>query len=195
MPPQKPPKIVSLPRKTGWWILWPSKDPAAHQKANKTHSRPFLAGRYIEEAMGVSHMTAIRWCGDEVSTVTSVTVENPLEAPGADGKAYPSERLNAARRQLSRDELKDLVIRLRKEHHLSYRQIEDCTGIPYRTCAFWCEESISTVQSCTVENPPSVFSADGKERPAERLSPEDWFSTWCPKNTFLDFRGTMERWT
>ena len=103
--------------------------------------------------------------------------------------------LNAARRQLSKDELKDLVIRLRKEHRLSYRQIEDCTGIPYRTCAFWCEEPISTVQSCTVENPPSVFSADGKERPAERLSPEDWFSTWCPKNTFLDFRGTMERWT
>ena len=118
-------------------------------------------------------MTAIRWCGDEVSTVTSVTVENPLEAPGADGKAYPSERLNAARRQLSRDELKDLVIRLRKEHRLSYRQIEEATGVPDNTAMRWCEEELSTAPVGAVENHTKVQSADGKERPSERLSPVD----------------------
>ena len=95
MPPQKPPKIVSLPRKMGWWILWPSKHPAAHQKANKTHSRPFLAGGYIEKATGVPKSTVLVWCEEQehFSTVQGWTVENPPSVLSADRKKRPSERL------------------------------------------------------------------------------------------------------
>jgi hypothetical protein len=97
--PQKPPKIFSLPRKTGWWILWPSKHPAAHQKANKTHSRPFLAGGYIEKATGVPKSTVLVWCEEQehFSTVQGCTVENPPSVLSADGKERPSERLKTQR--------------------------------------------------------------------------------------------------
>ena len=174
MPP-KTPKIASLPRKMGWWILWPSKHPAAHQKANKTHSRPFLAGGYIEKATGVPKSTVLVWCEDQehFSTVQGWTVENPPSVFSADGKTYPSERLNAARRQLTKDELRELVRKLRFEHKMSYPMIEQATGVPFKTCQRWCDEDVSGLSSDKPENSIKVQGADKKEYPAERLSPVD----------------------
>jgi DNA-directed RNA polymerase specialized sigma24 family protein len=44
-----------------------------------------------------------------------------------------------------------------------------------RTCCRWCQEEdqFPTASNDAVENVLKVFSADGKERPAERLSPVD----------------------
>ena len=81
--------------------------------------------------------------------------------------------LNAARRQLSKDELKELVISLRKEHRLSYPLIEQATGVHNVTAMRWCDEQVSTSANEEVEIPAKILSADGKERPSERLSPED----------------------
>ena len=167
MPPQKPPKIVSLPRKMGWWILCPSTQRLIRRPIKR------IPGHFWPE--GTSNRTCAFWCEEPISGVRIRTPENPLEATGADGKTYPSERLNAARRQLSKDEIKDLVIRLRKEHRLSYRQIEEATGVSEKTCRGWCQENdqFSGAENAAPENSVKVQGADKKEYPAERLSPED----------------------
>ena len=83
--------------------------------------------------------------------------------------------LNVARRQLSKDELKNLVVRLRQKHRLSYRQIEEATGVSEKTCRGWCQENdqFSGAENAAPENSVKVQGADKKEYPAERLSLED----------------------
>ena len=132
----------------------------------------------IEQATGVHNVTAMRWCGEAFSPSANEEAENPLKVQGADKKEYPAERPSpedlAERRRRVR-QLRELVIRLRKEHRLSYRQIEEATGVPKSTVTDWCGEAdtISGVRNRTPENSVEAVGADGKAYPSERLSPED----------------------
>jgi sirohydrochlorin ferrochelatase len=56
---------------------------------------------------------------------------------------------------------------------MSYPMIEQATGVHNVTAMRWCDEKVSTSANEEVENPVKILSADGKERPSERLSPVD----------------------
>jgi hypothetical protein len=122
-----------------------------------------------------------------------------------EGRAALAVTLNVARRQLSTDEQRALVRRLRREFQWSFRQIEGATGIPWSTCRAWCEEEetnlegsrrFSTVQSWTVENlskPSKTRGRDGKWRPAEQLDDDDRAALIERARALRDAGATLEQ--
>ncbi len=69
--------------------------------------------------------------------------------------------LNAGRRQLKEDDLKRIVLVLRRHMRMSFRRIAEITGVPKSTVALWCQEAgLDDV----VE---TVIGRDGKEYPAD----------------------------
>jgi len=105
--------------------------------------------------------------------------------------------LNVTRRQLTTDEQRDLVRRLRREFGWSYPMIERAMGIDQWTIARWCEEEqqCSGVSFETPEHatpPPKVLGLDGKRYPAERRD-EDERATLVERATGID-EVTAMRW-
>jgi transcriptional regulator with XRE-family HTH domain len=133
---------------------------------------------------GYHRLRIARELGLAPSTIPTTVV------PGLDenSRAALAITLNFSRRQLSSDDQRALVRRLRREFQWSFRQIEAATGIPKSTCLLWCEEGqeeqadleglgrFSTVQDWTVENltkPTKTRGRDGKSRPSEQLDEDD----------------------
>jgi len=122
-----------------------------------------------------------------------------------EGRAVLAVTLNAARRQLSKEEQRALVRRLRREFQWSFRQIVLATGIPYSTCRVWCEEEeanleglsrFSGVQSWTPENLPKLAKTrgrDDKRYPAERLDDDDRATLIERARALRDAGATLEQ--
>ena len=70
--------------------------------------------------------------------------------------------LNAGRRQLQQEDLRRLVVTLRRSSRFSYRRIAEIVGIAPMTAFRWCREAGFE------DEPEKVIGRDGKEYPAER---------------------------
>lgn len=73
-------------------------------------------------------------------------------------KRNHARRLNALRRQLSREQRASLIVDMRQDG-MSYRQIGEAVGVDAATAH-------RTVANATVEQPATITGRDGKERPA-----------------------------
>jgi DNA-binding XRE family transcriptional regulator len=122
-----------------------------------------------------------------------------------EGRVVLAATLNVARRQLSTDEQRALVRRLRREFQWSFRQIEAATGIPKSTCLLWCEEEqtdlegsrrFSGVRDWTPENLPKIAKTSGlddKRYPAERLDDDDRAALIERARALRDAGATLEQ--
>jgi transcriptional regulator with XRE-family HTH domain len=123
-----------------------------------------------------------------------------------EGRAVLAVTLNAARRQLSTEEQRGLVRRLRFELGWSYSRIEQATGIPKVTCIRWCnEEPERQVEDLRTFSggpfgPPenlrklaTTHGLDGKRYPMERLDDEDRAALVERARALRDAGATLEQ--
>jgi hypothetical protein len=150
---------------------------------------------------GYHRLRIARELGLAPSTIPTTVVPGLDE----DGRATLAITLNFARRQLSTDEQRALVRRLRREFGWSFRQIEAATGIPKSTCLLWCEEEqtdlegsrrFSGVRDWTPENLPKIAKTSGlddKRYPAERLDDDDRAALIERARALRDAGATLEQ--
>ena len=84
--------------------------------------------------------------------------------------------LNEHRRQLTPEDRRELVLKLRVEEKLSTRRIGERLGVPKSTVS----DDLATVRFRTDELPDRIKSKDGKDRPATREKQEKVAPTPAP---------------